>query len=74
MTTSLKFDVDENGAQVDNRIDSLFYLTTVGPIFCLCAHFQACPKEFYLSAVKRIFRYFIGTKNLRLWYPKGTHT
>lgn len=40
MTTSLKFDVDENGAKVDNSkylgmIDSLFYLTTVGPIFCV---------------------------------------
>ncbi|GJR90590.1 retrovirus-related pol polyprotein from transposon TNT 1-94 [Tanacetum coccineum] len=30
------------------------------------------PKTSYLEAVKRIFRYIKGTKDLGLWYPKGT--
>ena len=37
---------------------------------CLCARFQACPKESHLIAFKRIFRYLFGTQNLGLWYPK----
>ncbi|GJS22723.1 hypothetical protein Tco_0451355 [Tanacetum coccineum] len=39
---------------------------------CLYARYQANPKEFYLVAVKRIFRYLKGTPNLGLWYPKGS--
>ena len=57
-------------------IDSLLYLTDsrLDIIFsvCLCARVQACPKKSHLSAIKRIFRYLIGTQNLGLWYPKGT--
>ena len=37
---------------------------------CLCARFQACPKESHLIALKRIFRYLFGTQNLGLWHPK----
>ncbi|GJX44499.1 retrovirus-related pol polyprotein from transposon TNT 1-94 [Tanacetum coccineum] len=33
--------------------------------------YQANPKESYLVAVKRIFKYLKGTPNLSLWYPKG---
>jgi hypothetical protein len=39
---------------------------------CMCARFQANPKEFHLMAVKRIFRYLVHTPNLGLWYPKGS--
>ncbi|GJY90455.1 retrovirus-related pol polyprotein from transposon TNT 1-94 [Tanacetum coccineum] len=39
---------------------------------CLCARFQEAPKTSHLEAVKRIFRHIKGTKNLGLWYPKGT--
>ena len=39
---------------------------------CLCAKFQADPKESHLIAVKRIFRYLKGTPKLGIWYPKGT--
>jgi len=39
-------------------------------IVCLCARFQASPKESHLTCVKRIFRYLTGTKNLGLWYPR----
>ena len=37
---------------------------------CLCARFQACPKESHLIALKQIFKYLVGTQNLGLWYPK----
>ncbi|GJV87649.1 hypothetical protein Tco_1531587, partial [Tanacetum coccineum] len=37
---------------------------------CLCARYQANPKESYLIAVKRIFRYLKGTPSLGLWYLK----
>jgi len=56
-------------------IDSLLYLTTSRPdiLFsvCLCARFQSHPKEYHLSAVKRIFRYLKGTTNLGLLYRKS---
>jgi hypothetical protein len=39
---------------------------------CMCARFQANPKEFHLVAVKRILRYLVHTSNLGLWYPKGS--
>ena len=38
----------------------------------MCARYQANPKESHLTAIKRIFRYLVGTKNLGLWYPKGS--
>ena len=57
-------------------IGYLLYLTASRPdiIFatCLCARYQANPKESHLFAVKRIFRYLNGTKNLGLWYPKNS--
>jgi hypothetical protein len=40
---------------------------------CLCAHFQANPKESHLSALKRILRYLKHTPNIGLWYPKGAN-
>ena len=38
---------------------------------CMCARFQANPKEAHLVAVKRILRYLKHTPNIGLWYPKG---
>ena len=35
---------------------------------CLCASFQAQPREPHLIAVKRIFRYLKGNPDLGLWY------
>jgi hypothetical protein len=40
---------------------------------CMCARFQATPKDCHLRAVKRIMRYVVLTPNLGLWYPKGSH-
>ena len=37
---------------------------------CLCARFQAQPREPHLIAVKRIFRYLKGNPDLGLWYPR----
>ncbi|GJU64525.1 hypothetical protein Tco_1246360 [Tanacetum coccineum] len=34
---------------------------------CLCARYQANPKESHLIAVKRIFKYLKGTPSLGLW-------
>ena len=57
-------------------VGSLLYLTASRPDImfatCLCARFQANPKESHLIAIKRIFRYLKGTQNLGLWYPKDT--
>jgi hypothetical protein len=39
---------------------------------CICARFQAAPKDYYLRDVKRIMRYLVLTPNLDLWYPKGS--
>jgi hypothetical protein len=35
------------------------------------AWFQAGSKESHVMKVKRVFRYIKGTKEFRLWYPKG---
>ncbi|GJR53826.1 retrovirus-related pol polyprotein from transposon TNT 1-94 [Tanacetum coccineum] len=39
---------------------------------CISKWYQANPKESYLVAVKKIFRYLKGTPHLGLWYPKGS--
>ena len=79
MGSSIKLDMDEKGKSVDQTkyrgmIGSLLYLTASRPDImysvCLCARFQACPKESHLNAVKRIFRYLKGTIDSGLWYPK----
>ena len=80
MATSTKLDADESSKAVDQKIYrgmicSLLYLTTSRPDIqfsvCLCARFQANPKESHLIAVKRIFRYLTETINVGLWYPRG---
>jgi hypothetical protein len=39
---------------------------------CMCARFQADPKEVHLRAVKRIMRYLVYTPKFGLWYHKGS--
>ena len=39
---------------------------------CMCARFQATPKESHYKAVKHILRYLAHTPELGLWYPKGS--
>ncbi|KAI3714929.1 hypothetical protein L6452_21891 [Arctium lappa] len=79
LATGVKLDSDPSGQSVDIKtyrgmIGSLLYLTASRPDImfatCLCARYQANPKESHLSVVKRIFRYLRGTPSLGLWYPK----
>ncbi|KAJ9542282.1 hypothetical protein OSB04_028788 [Centaurea solstitialis] len=81
MAPPLKLDKDSNGKSVDvtlyiGMIGSLLYLTASRPDImyatCLCARYQANPKESHMKAVKRIFRYLKGTPNLGLWYPRDS--
>jgi hypothetical protein len=57
-------------------IGSLLYLCASRPdimlFVCMCARFQADPKEVHLRAVKRIMRYLVYTLKFGLWYPKGS--
>nr|GEU65370.1 hypothetical protein [Tanacetum cinerariifolium] len=57
-----------------SMIGSLMYLTASRPdimfAVCACARHQVTPKECYLHAVKRIFRYLKGPPKLGLWYHK----
>ena len=65
MATSTKLDADKAGKVVDQKtyrgmIGSLLYLTANRPDIqfsvCLCARFQANPKESHLIAIKKIFK------------------
>ncbi|GAU32547.1 hypothetical protein TSUD_64420 [Trifolium subterraneum] len=82
MHPSTSLDKDEKGKDVSQKeyrgmIGSLLYLTASRPdiVFAvgLCARFQTSPKESHLIAVKRIFRYLVGTPDVGLWYKKGSH-
>ncbi|GJS28287.1 retrovirus-related pol polyprotein from transposon TNT 1-94 [Tanacetum coccineum] len=63
-----------NEIQYRGMIRSLMYLTASRPDIqfstCLCARYQANPRESHLNAVKRIFKYLKGTPSLGLWYPR----
>ncbi|KAJ9547543.1 hypothetical protein OSB04_020086 [Centaurea solstitialis] len=81
MAPPLSLDKDSKGKPIDvtlyrGMIGSLLYLTASRPDImystCLCARYQAEPKESHLTAVKRIFRYLNGTPNLGLWYSKDS--
>ncbi|GMI71678.1 cysteine-rich RLK (RECEPTOR-like protein kinase) 8 [Hibiscus trionum] len=81
MSSSINLDKDEGGKYVDSKlyrsmIGSLLYLTAsrsdIMFSVCLCARFQASPRESHLVAIKRIFRYLRDTPNLGLWYPKDS--
>lgn len=68
-------DLNKDDAPVDQKvyhsmIDSLLYLCASRPDImlsvCMCARFQAAPKECHLIAVKRILRYFVQTAHFGL--------
>jgi hypothetical protein len=82
MGTSGHLDLDLGGTSVNQKvyrymIRFLPYLCASRPDImlsvCMCARFQAAPKDCHLRAVKRITRYLVLTPNLGLWYPKGSH-
>jgi hypothetical protein len=81
MSSNGHLDLNEEGKSVDQKlyrsmIGSLLYLCASRPDImlsvCLCARFQANPKDCHLVAVKRILRYLVHTQNLGLWYHKGS--
>jgi hypothetical protein len=81
MGTNGHLDLDTGGKLVDQKvyrsmIGSLLYLCASRPdiilLVCMCARFQANPKEVHLRAVKRIMRYLVYTPKFGLWYPKGS--
>jgi hypothetical protein len=74
-----------NGFKVGKADPTLFTKTMIGSLLylcasrpdimlsvCMCARFQANPKEVHLRAVKRIMRYLAYTPKFGLWYPKGS--
>jgi hypothetical protein len=82
MGTNRYLDLDMGNKSVDQKvyrsiISSLLYLcasrSDIMLSVCMCARFQATPKEYHLRVVKKIMRYFILTPYLVLWYPKGAH-
>jgi hypothetical protein len=82
MCTNGYLDLDLGGTSIDQKvyrsmIGSLLYLCASRPDImlsvCMCAIFQAAPKDCHLRTVKRIIRYLVLTPNLGLWYPKGSH-
>jgi hypothetical protein len=81
MGTNGHLDLDTGGKFVDQKvyqsmIGSLLYLCASRPDImlsvCMCARFQANPKEVHLRVVKRIIRYLVYTPRFGLWYPKGS--
>ncbi|WVZ75898.1 LOW QUALITY PROTEIN: hypothetical protein U9M48_023917 [Paspalum notatum var. saurae] len=83
MSTNEHLDANVDGKPIDqstyrSMIGSLLYLTASRPDImfsvCLCARFQAAPKESHLTAVKRILRSLKHTPSIGLWYPEGAKT
>ncbi|XP_075077259.1 secreted RxLR effector protein 161-like [Nicotiana tabacum] len=82
VSPSTSLDKDEKGNSVDETkyrgmIGSLLYLSVSRPDIMFsaykCARFQSAPKESYMTAVKRIIRYLIGTISYGLWYPRSNN-
>jgi hypothetical protein len=81
MGTNGHLNLDTGGKSIDQKvyrsmIGSLLYLCASRPdimlFVCMCARFEANPKEVHLRAVKRILRYLVHTPKFGLWYPKGS--
>jgi hypothetical protein len=80
MATNGRLDIDTSGQMVDQKqyrsmIGSLLYVTASRPdvmfSVCMCARFQASPRESHLKATKRILSYLKYTQDVGLWYSKG---
>jgi hypothetical protein len=75
MGTNRHLDLDMGGKSVDQKV----YQSMIGPLLylcvsrldimfsiCMCARFQADPKEVHLRSVKRIMRYLVYTPKFGL--------
>nr|GEV73433.1 hypothetical protein [Tanacetum cinerariifolium] len=81
MVEKSKLDEDPQGKVIDpthyhGMVGTLMYFTASRPdltfVVCMCAPYQAKPIEKHLHAVKRIFKYLVGTINRGLLYPKDS--
>jgi hypothetical protein len=81
MGTNGHLDLDMGGKFVDQKVYQLiiWYLLYLCASWldimlyvCMCARFQANPKEVHLRSVKRIMRYLVYTPKFGLWFPKGS--
>jgi hypothetical protein len=81
MGTNGHLNLDTGGKSVDQKvyrsmIGSLLYLCAsrldIMLSVCMCARFQANPKEVHLRVVKRIMRYLVYTPKFGLWCTKGS--
>jgi hypothetical protein len=81
MDTNGHLDLDLSDTSIDQKvyrfmIGSFLYLCASRPDIilsvCMCATFQAAPKDCHLRAVKRIKGYLVLTPNLGLWCLKGS--
>lgn len=66
-----------NQPEYKSMIRSLLYLKgtwwDIVHVVAIGGRFQENPKEIDLHADKRIFKYFQGTKDYGLWYPKNAY-
>jgi hypothetical protein len=76
MRTNGHLDLDTGGKSVDQKvyrsmIGSLLYLCAsrleIILSICMCARFQANPKEVHFRAMKRIMRYLVYTPKFGIW-------
>jgi hypothetical protein len=81
MGTNGHLDLNIGGKSVDQKvyrsmIGFLLYLCAsrldIMLSVCMCARFQANPKEVHLRVVKRIMRYLVYTPKFGLSYTKGS--
>ena len=79
MVVGCKLRKDDPSPVVDQRtyrsmIASLLYITISRPnimqVVGMVGRFQSAPKQSYLVAVKRIFKYLKGTMTYGSWYPR----
>jgi hypothetical protein len=81
MSTTMALDLDENSKTIDQReyrsmIDFLLYLmvtrSDIQLVVCLCARFQASPRNSHRQAVQWIFRYLKYIFEFWIWYSASS--
>jgi hypothetical protein len=81
MSLAMTLNPDENSEAVDQReymsmIDFLWYITTtwldIQLDVCLCACFQASPRNSHQQAIQRIFRYLKYILKFGIWYSASS--
>ena len=82
MSPNVKLTIDLLGKNVDpslyrSMIGSVLYLTAsrldISYNVGVCARYQANPKEYHMTALKRIIKYVKTTTKFGVWYSKDTN-